>query len=92
MDMTKEQRTELRDIKRRLKTAAGQLSRTLSRCRRDRRVSERAYSKTVNAAIRLRKTARREIERDERIEAKHHDKVVKKLLARKAVLEGRLAS
>lgn len=91
MDMTKEVRIELRELKRLLRNTQGEQSRTLANCRKAQKVLDRAYKRVTNGAERLHKSESKAIERDRRNAMKHCDKTAKAINDRIAVLEGRIA-
>lgn len=87
-DMTKEFRTQLRDVKKRIKKAASDLA----AARRTNASDLKSLAKARRQE--LRDFAREEaaIHKDNRLAEKEHGKTTRSLLKRQAVLEGRLAS
>lgn len=88
MDMTKQNRAELREVKQRIKRAATDLA-----------AARRINGKTLKLLTRQRRAANKSFDRseatihkDNRLAEREHSKSTRSLLKRQAVLEGRLAS
>ena len=92
MNMTKEQRAELRQIKSRLRAVAGEHALVTSRCRRELRRETRHYHREEKKLARALSAATKAAARELRGAEAQADKSSRALLNRQAVLEGRLAS
>lgn len=90
--MTKEQRAELRDVKRRLRAARQERKLVLSRITKAGREAGKKHRREASAAARELSAALRLLGKERRLAERASGKLTKALATRQAVLEGRLAS
>jgi len=92
LNMTKQQRAELREVKRRLRAALAERKLILSRVRKAERAADKKHRAVARAAARELKATRTTLAKERRIAELSTERLTKALSTRQAVLEGRLVS
>jgi len=92
INMTKQQRAELRDVKRRVRATHQERKLVFSRIDKAVRGTEKKHRQAVRASAKETAAALRVLGKERRIEDLASSKLLKALGTRQAVLEGRLAS
>lgn len=90
MNMTKEVRTELREMKKRHRALAAELVVTAKNCKRARLSALRKYTQSERAALKEYDKVVKEMVREERTAKRSAETQSAKIVARIALLEGRL--